>query len=61
MVLLRNIVKNDEYIFYKVILLLGFMDIEMKPGPNMTDIRVLDIFHLNTRSIRNKIQCILHK
>ena len=51
---LRNFVINDEYSVYKVILLLACMDIEMNPGPTMTDVRALDIFHLNTRSIRNK-------
>ena len=55
---LRNFVINDEYSVYKVILLLACMDIEMNPGPNMTDVRALDIFHLNTRSIRNKTEYI---
>ena len=54
----RNFVNNDEYFFYKDILLLACMDIEMNPGPKMTDIRALDIFNLNTRSIRNKIEYI---
>ena len=33
------------------------MDIETNPGPTIstTDIRALDIFQLNTRSIRNKV------
>ena len=30
----------------------------MNPGPNMTDVRALDIFHPNTRSIRNKTEYI---
>lgn len=32
------------------------MDIELNPGPNMSDIKTRDIFHLNTRSIRKKIE-----
>ena len=55
---LRNFVKNDEYLVCKVILLLACMDMEMNPGPSMADVRPLDIFHLNTRSIRNKTEYI---
>ena len=34
------------------------MDIEMNSGPNVPGIKSLDIFHLNTRSIRYKIDYI---
>ena len=34
------------------------MDIHLNPGPSSTDINSIDIFHLNTRSIRNKIDYI---
>ena len=50
--------KDDEYLVYKVILLLACTDMEMNPGPSMTGIRALDIFHLNMRSIRNKTEYI---
>ena len=55
---LRNFVNNDKYFAYKVIILLACMDIETNPGPTTctTGIRALDIFQLNTRSIRNKVE-----
>lgn len=31
------------------------MDVELNPGPISADINSLDIFHLNTRSVRNKL------
>ena len=55
---LRIFIKNDAYSVYKIVLLLACMDIEMNPGPNVPGIKSLDIFHLNTRSIRNKIDNI---
>ena len=38
-----------------IIILLACMDVELNPGPLSADVNSLDIFHLNTRSIRNKI------
>ena len=51
----RNFVKNDDFTLYRIIILLACMDVELNPGPLPADVNSLDIFHLNTRSIRNKI------
>lgn len=53
---LRKFMKNDEYLVYKAVLMLACMHIELNPGPNESDIKSVEIFHLNTRSIRNKIE-----
>ena len=50
--------KNDAYSVYKTILLLACMNIEMNPGPNVPGIKSSDIFHLDTRRIRNKTEYI---
>lgn len=57
---LKSFVKNDEFAFYRCVLLLICMDIELNPGPDNRDasINSLDIFHLNTRSVRNKLDYI---
>ena len=55
---LLSYLKNDEFSLYRLILLIMCMDIHLNPGPSFTDINSLDIFHLNTRSIRNKIDYI---
>ena len=55
---LRTFIKIGAYSVYKIVLLLACMDIEMNPGPNVPGIKSLDIFHLNTTSIRNKIDYI---
>ena len=34
------------------------MDVHPHPGPTITDIHSLDIFHLNSRSIRHKLDNI---
>ena len=34
------------------------MDVHPHPGPTITDIHYLDIFHLNSRSIRHKLDNI---
>lgn len=59
MLLLGCYLKNDKFTFYKIILLMICMDVHPNPGPNSTStICTLDIMHLNTRSIRNKINYI---
>ena len=55
---LSSSVKNDQFKFYKLILLLMCMDIHSNPGPNSDGIHSLDMVHLNTRSIRNKYEYI---
>ena len=55
---LLSYLKNDEFSLYRLILLIMCMDIHSNPGPSSTDINSLDIFHLNTRSIRNKIDYV---
>ena len=55
---LLSYLKNDEFSLYRLILLIMCMDIHSNPGPSSTDINTLDICHLNTRSIRNKIDYI---
>lgn len=54
----RCFIKNDTYTAYRLILLLICMDVHPHPGPNTTDIYSLDIFHLNSRSIRHKLNNI---
>ena len=49
---LSSLVKNDQFKFYKLILLC--MDIHSNPGPDSDGIHSLDIVHLNTRSIRSE-------
>lgn len=56
--LTRSFVKNDEFAFYRLILLLICMDIQPNPGPYNSEITTLDIFYLNTRSVRNKLERI---
>ena len=56
--LTRSFVKNDEFAFYRLILLLICMDVQPNPGPYNSEITTLDIFHLNTRSVRNKLERI---
>ena len=54
-------VDKDEYAFYRFILLLICMDIERNPGPNENEnniVNTLEIFHLNARSMRNKLNYI---
>ena len=51
----RNFVKNGDFTFYRIIILLACMDVELNPGPLPADVNSLDIFHLNTQSIRKKI------
>ena len=56
---LGGFLKHDKFTFYKIILLMICMDIHPNPGPNNTNtIHTLDILHLNTRSIRNKMNSI---
>ena len=56
---LGGFLKHDKFTFYKIILLMICMDIHPNPGPNNIDtIHTLDILHLNTRSIRNKMNSI---
>ena len=52
---MASFVKNDAFKFYRFIILLICMDIQENPGPASHEIYSLDIIHLNTRSIRNKI------
>lgn len=49
----RHIVVYNFYLQFFMFLLLLCGDIEVNPGPIMTN--VLDILHLNIRSIRNKV------
>ena len=53
--------ENDTFTAYRLILLLMYMDIHSNRDPHMSDsdIGTLDIFHLNTRSIRNKTEDIV--
>ena len=53
---LSSLVKNDQFKFYKLILLLMSMDIHSNPGPDSGGIHSLNIVHLNARSIRNKLE-----
>lgn len=55
---LRCFIKNDEFTLYRLILLIISMDIHLNPGPASDTINSLDILHLNTRSIRNKIDYV---
>ena len=48
--------KNDRYMTYKLTSLLMCMDVHPNPGPTPSDNSSLDILHLNTRSIRYKIE-----
>ena len=50
-----SFVRNDQFKFYRLILLLMCMDIHSNPGPESNKIHSLDIMHLNTRSMRNKL------
>ena len=50
-----SFVRNDQFKFYRLILLLMCMDILSNPGPESNKIHSLYIIHLNTRSIRNKL------
>lgn len=53
-----SIMKNDEFSQYKLILLIICMDVHLNPGPSSIINNSLDILHLNTRSIRNKLNYI---
>lgn len=53
---MASFVKNDAFKFYRFLILLICMDIHENPGPAFGEIYSLDIIHLNTRSIRNKIE-----
>ena len=56
---LRCLNKNEQFAFYRIILLMICMDIHPNPGPNDTNsAHTIDILHLNTRSIRNKLNFI---
>ena len=52
---MASFVKNDSFRFYRFLILLICMDIQENPGPVSEGNYSLDIIHLNTRSIRNKI------
>lgn len=52
---MASFVRNDQFKFYRLVLLLICMDVHTNPGPSMDEIYSLDIIHLNTRSIRNKV------
>ena len=56
----RCFIKNDSFTAYRLILLLICMDVHPNPGLASSDSNgtSLDIFHLNARSIRNKLQYI---
>ena len=47
--------KNDSFRFYRLLISLICMDIQENPRPVSEGNYSLDIIHLNTRSIRNKI------
>ena len=49
------LLKTMIFTLYRIILLLACMDVELNPGPSSANVNSLDIFHLNTPSIRNKI------
>ena len=51
-------IRNDQFKFYRLIILLMCMDIHKNPGPTSNEIHSLDIIHLNTRSIRKKIDSL---
>ena len=51
----RNFAKNEDFTLYRIIILLACMDVELNPGSLSADVNSLDIFHFNTRRIRNKI------
>ena len=53
---IASFIRNDQFKFYKFIILLICMDIHTNPGPTLNDKHSLDIIHLNTRSIRNKME-----
>ena len=53
---LSSLVKNDQFKFYKLILLMMCMDIHSNSGPDSDGIQSLDVVHLNTSSIRNKLE-----
>ena len=56
---LRCLIKNDQFAIYKILLLMICTDIHPNPGPNDTNsAHTIDIQHLNTRSIRNKLNFI---
>ena len=58
LLLLRCFVNNDDFMLYRIVLLLLCMDVHVNPGPTEHN-DALTIFHLNTRSIRNKLESIL--
>ena len=51
--------KNDRCMIYKLTLLLMCKDVQPNPGPIPSDNSSLDILHLNTRSIRYKLEYLL--
>ena len=53
---LSSLVKNHQFKFYKLILLLVCTDIHLYPGLDSDGIHSHDIVHLNTRNIRNKLE-----
>ena len=53
---IASFIRNDQFKFYIFIILLICMDIHTNPGPTLNDKHALDIIHLNTRSIRNKME-----
>ena len=53
---LSSLVQNDQFKFDKLILMLMCMDIHLNSRPDSDGIDSLDIVHLNTRSIRNKLE-----
>ena len=53
---IASFIRNDQFKFYKFILLLICMDIHTNPGPTLNDKHSLDIIHLNTRSIKSKME-----
>ena len=57
---LKSSVLNDKIVLYRVLLLLMCMDVHPNPGPSptATSVNSLDVLHLNTRSIRNKMDYI---
>lgn len=52
---LQNYFNNNVYAVILIILIRMCMDVELNPGPNTND---LSIFHLNIRSVRNKLSYI---
>lgn len=57
---MATFVRNDNFKFYRFILLIMCMDIHQNPGPVQNEINSLNIFHLNSRSIRYKIDDLSH-